>query len=351
MDYEKEIALYYPHIDINDVNLVKTTALYWDEIQTIVPEDEIEKGHNIYNTEISIEAKKEKFIKYRTVNPLDGVLIQTGSEIVDDLERTPQMLDKLAKAVRDSIRSRKRDNPPFSKIHIEKFSTLEFLRLKNILDKANIIISPQDNKCDWIIVPTPFYDMYMSRLASVIAAKDRTDPLTNETLWQDVIIDRYKDYSEELKLNRSQLAELSLKTISIAPDVFLAEVIKFRNNHRDMLINFKSYIHELSWQVAKGLNAPERQYVFEEIINYKILPASKELEAKLNENNLHFVAGNFLLTLVGCAEIVITQEWLGPLLTNGILAAAGWIGNLREERIIHKKHPLSYLYQAQKALG
>ena len=81
MDNEKEIVLYYPYIDIDDASLIKTAALYWDEIQTIVPYDEYEyydkhgslpsNGLDPYATPISKEAKAAGFLKPRFVNPED----------------------------------------------------------------------------------------------------------------------------------------------------------------------------------------------------------------------------------------------------------------------------------------
>jgi len=353
MNYEKEIALYYPHIDINDVTLIKTAALYWDEIQTIVPEDEIDKGHKIYNTAISIEAEKEHFLKSRIVTPIDEVLRQVGTEIIDDLERTPQILDSIRKVIRTSIRPQERKRPKFSRIHIEKFNPLELLRLKNILDKSSITISSYDNACDWIIVPTPFYDMYMSRLASVIADKDSTSPLTNETLWQDVVIGRALDYSMERRQNQSELAKLSLQTIAVNPGVPLIDILRFREKHQKDLIKYRTHIRKLVHEISKGLNTSEKQTLFEEMIKDEFLPAKEEIEAKLSNNADWFMINNVAILIGGIGEILLSggQAWLASLFKGTIRAGINILGTIRDDRKCIKNHPVGYLYQAQKKFG
>lgn len=353
MGNDKETALCYPYIDINDADLIKTSALYWDEVQTIVPDDEIQKGHKIYNTEISIEAEKEGFLKARIVNATDEVLLQAGTEVIEDIDQTPQILDKIAKIIRTPVRPQKRKRPKFSTIHIEKFNPITLLHLKDKLDRANITITPKDSNCDELIVPTPFADMYMSRLASIIATKDGTVPLTNESLWQDAVIDRYIDYSEELKLNQSQLAKLSLQTISIAPDVPLIDVIKFRNKHRDMLVNFRSYIHELSWQVARGLDTPEKQDIFEEILKIKVLPVKEEIEAKLSEGDILFGLSSFDIVQAAAWGAFASKgiDWRTGIIVAGTRLAVSLYKSIREDRNIIRDHPLGYLYKAQKKFG
>lgn len=352
MASEKEVALYYPYIDIKDAGLVKTAALYWDEIQTIVPNDEIQKGHKIYNTEISIEAEKEHFLKSRVVEPIDEILTQAGTEIINDLERTPQILDKISKITRKPIRPQKRNRPKFSTIHIEKFNPLDLLRLKNILDKSGIIISPKDNYANWIIVPTSFYDMYMSRLASIITTKDRTSPFTNETLWQDAILDRFIDYSQERKTNQAHLAMLSLQTLSINPQVPLIEVLRFRDKYREDLSNYRRYIRKLARQISKGLDSAEKQSLFEEIVKDEIIPILGDIEKKLTTAGTFFMVSNMVIAIAAIGAILLSggQAWLGNVLQGAATVGLNCYGNVREERCVTEK-PVGYLYKAQQQFG
>jgi len=359
MDNEKEIVLYYPYIDIDDASLVKTAALYWDEIQTIVPYDEYEyydkhgslpsNGIDPYATPISKEAKAAGFLKPRFVNPEDESVKKAGREIITDIRKTPEIKTKISEMIRKPVRPSQRIRPKFSKLSMSKIDVNHLLNLAFEFKEAGIPISTDDKNN--VIVPTPFSDTYMSMLASSIAANDGTIPLTDEDLWHYALIDRFINYEEERKENQGQLATMSLKTISIDPNVPLIEILRFRNDHRDMLINFRRQIRELSRQVAQGLNTAEKQSVFEEIIGDNIGTAKVEIEAKLKESNLGFVRGCIVITLAGCVGVVISQEWLAPFITAGILAGAELIDNIRRDRFIQTSDPLGYLYKAQKRLG
>jgi len=63
MGSKKEIALYYPYIDIDDGGLIKMAALYWDKLQTIVPQD-MERPYENCHT---LEAERQGFLKRREV--------------------------------------------------------------------------------------------------------------------------------------------------------------------------------------------------------------------------------------------------------------------------------------------
>ena len=170
------------------------------------------------------------------------------------------------------VRPSQRIRPKFGKLSMSKIDVNHLLNIAFEFKEAGIPISTDDKNN--VIVPTPFSDTYMSMLASSIAANDGTIPLTNENLWHYALIDRFINYEEERKENQGQLATMSLQTISIDPNVPLIEIMRFRNDHRDMLINFRRQIRELSRQVAQGLNTAEKQSVFEEIICDNIRPAN-----------------------------------------------------------------------------
>jgi len=337
MASEKEIAIYYPYIDPTDAVLIKTTALYWDELQTIVPES----VRFPYQSPIAKEANEAGFLKPRIVHSRDDSVIKTGDEFCADIEH---------KEVRQRVitRIRKLKRKRFSRIHFEKLAEESLFRVWEAIREDVPLSADKDG---YVVFPEPLGHSYMSRLASVIAQQDKSIPLTNLPAFQDILNDRFIDYSDERRHNQSQLATMSLKTISIVSETPLIEILRFRGRHRKMMLNFRRYIRDLARQVSAGLQNSKKQEVFEELIKDKIIPAKLEIETKLNENNLRFIAMNIAMMLAGCAGVAISQAWLGYLVSNGILAGATLVGNLREERLILKEHPLSYLYQAQEKFG
>lgn len=338
MESEKQIALYYPYIDIEDPGLIKTAALYWDELRTIVPESVSEP----YQLPVSKEAVAYGFLKTRVVSSADGVVDKAGEEFAADIEKEP-IKQNIIKLLRLAKRKK------FFEIHDDKWQPLHMLRVWSVL-QDEIPFSPS-LYTNSVIFPAPIGYAYMVRLAGLISQNDSAIPLTDIPPFENIFADRFIDYADEQKLNQSELARLSLQSISIKPDTPLINVLTFRDKHRQMLLNFRRKIRGLSRQVAQGLDTTNKQRIFEEIIKDEILPAKVEIEAKLKENNVVFVAGCVLGVLAGCAGIVISKEWLGHLVSRGILTGAALVGNIRKERMIVAGDPLGYLYQAQKQFG
>jgi hypothetical protein len=363
MDSEKEIALYYPYIDIKDAGLIKTAALYWDKLQTIVPLDpyglyserkEATSVTEFYKTDASREAKKEGFLEERIVNPMDESVQQTGRNFISDLREIPEIKESLANILR-SKQWRHALADKYTTIYMEKFDPGHLLDLVFELKDAGVQFTSLTDGSNGIIAPKPFADMYMSRMASVIAQKDGSVPLTNESLWQDAALARVIDYSEERKRNQSFLAKMSLQTISIASETPLIEILRFKDipKHREMLIAFRKYIRELARQVATGLDTTEKQRVFEEIIRDKVVPVKEEIQSKLSEGDIAFGLSAFDIaqaTVMGAIASGGT-DWRTGIAGAGISLTVSFYQSLREDRNIIKEHPLGYLYQAQKKFG
>ncbi len=339
MDSDTEVALYYPYIDIGDAELIKTAALYWDEVQTIVPES----VPHPYESLISREATDIGFLKPRIVHSQDDSVIKTGEEFCADIEQE-NVKQRIIKNIRETKRKR------FSRVHLDKWSK-EYLFKIWLAIKEDIPLSPDTD--DYVIFPAPLGHAYMSRLASVIAQNDNSIPLTNLPNFQDILIDRLVDYSKERKQNQAELVRLSLKTVSINPDVPLIDILRFRDTNRDMLLNYRSYIRELARQIARGLDTTEKQYVCKEIMRDKVLPVKEEIEAKLNESNILFGLGCFDIAQAAVMGFITSggQSWVNGIAGGLVSLGISSIRGLREDRNIIKDHPLGYLYKAQQQLG
>jgi hypothetical protein len=361
MDSDKKIALYYPYIDIKDAGLIKTAALYWDKLQTIVPLDpyglyserrEATSVTEFYKTDASREAKKEGFLEERIVNPMDESVQQTGRNFISDLREIPEIKESLANILR-SKQWRHALADKYTTIYMEKFDPGHLLDLVFELKDAGVQFTSLTDGSNGIIVPKPFADMYMSRMASVIAQKDGSVPLTNESLWQDAALARVIDYSKERKQNQSELARLSLQTIAVNPDVPLIDILKFRDKHRKDLINYRKQIRELAWHISKGLTDSEKQSLFEDMVKDKFLPVKEEVEAKLSQNADWFMINNTSIMVAGIGAILLSggQAWLASLFQGAVAVGINILGTIRDDRKCVKDHPLGYLYQAQKKFG
>jgi hypothetical protein len=338
MENDKEVALYYPYIDITDESLIKTSALYWDELQTIVPQN----LDNPYQNEISQQAFREKFLRKYRIRWDDDEVEKTGMEFFSDL-KNGHVLD-IAKKI---LAEKPRDGRYYTRLHIDKIS-------KDIKKMFEQFLNEKLD-CDeegFFYIPAIIAHAYMSRLASTIAETKNLVPLTNETKWHKIAIDRYINYSLERREDQAQLANLSLQTLSVDPAVSLIDILRFRDSHRPELINYRREIHKLAHQISKGLNTAEKQTLFEEIVKNEIIPAKREIEAKLKSVANFFMVADIVFTATAIGTIILSdgQAWLGSLLQGTASLGLNFYGNVRAERAITDK-PVGYLYKSEQRFG
>jgi len=346
VDSEIEAVLFYPHpFNIHNIQLVKTSALYWDEIRFITSDYEREwyEHHSLEN-----EASSLGILKPYNIHKRDPFVEKAGRELLNDLDENPEIVDDIYKQGRHSEKYIDIEIMP---LHIDKISLQYLTDINSHLIKRKVSLVPIDQNT--VAVPIQLFEMYISRLASIIAQNDDIALLTDKISCQNAALSRFIDYFDERKQNQSHLANLSLQTISIPTEVPLADVVKFRDRHRNMLLRFRGYIRELSRQVSQGLDDTKKQCVIEEIIKDKILPSNEEIKGKLLESNIAFGFSALDITQATAIGMIASQ---GENLLAGIGAGLisltiSFVQSLREDRKCTKEHPLGYLYRAQKEFG
>lgn len=355
MDSEIEVALYYPCIDIADDSLIKTAALYWDELQTIVTvpftlcpvsREGIEDTYSTYLSLISREANQAGFLKPRIVEKGDSTFEKAAAEFCRDIIQEYVKHPMIA-ACQNIYNDRWMLLP--SGAMPSNYASI--LKTFVSYDEPNILRGLFDQ--DRLAVPAALGNIYLCRLASIVAQKDNTVPLTSLSSCQDILANRFIDYSKERRQNQMELVKLSLQTIAVNPDVPLMTILKFRDKHRKDLINYRKHIRKLVRQISKGLTNSEKQSLFEEMVKDEFLPVKKEVEAKLLENAGWFMINNTAIMVAATGTILLTggQAWLAGLLQGIVSLGINVLGNIRDDRKCVKNHPLGYLYQAQKKFG
>ncbi len=340
MASEKEIALYYPYIDIDDSSLIKTAALYWDELWTIVPES----VRGPYQSPYSKEAFKEGFLKPRIVYPADDIVQKTGKEFSDDIQKET-VLQHVIALIKSSKRKR------FTKIHFDKWAPQHLMEILLALREEDLSLSPIDD--DYMMFPAPIGDTYMSRLASVISQADGSVPLTDSLYCHDIAIDRYVDYESDAKATQAQLVMLSFNAIAVKPDVPLLDVLRFRGEtkNRKLLSNFRRAIRNVSRHIRE--DSPARQYeLIKQAVEDEILPGKEEIERKLRESEIQFDIVAVAVALQALISVVSSSENPWYAAAGGAVSLAAILGcSIRQDRVIVKDNPFGYLYQIQKHLG
>lgn len=331
-----EIAIYHPLIDPDDAELLKTAALYWDGLRTIVPGS----MRDPYQSPSSAEALREGFLKPRYVSPECAEVVKASNEFASDIDSPAIRADvRRARNTAGSCPGR------FQSLHGEKLSA----RLK-----AALFAGASAQPDGFYRVAEGFGNPYMSRLASVVAEADKASPLTNISTSQDVVVDRHAEVlgSKAAQTAEGELARLTLQAVGIRPDVPLVEVLRFRNTHRDELDSLRRQIRRLCRSLTKQDSVQHLQRDLQALVEDEIRPGLDELRARLHEHGIAF----------GVSSLDIVQASIVGLLGSGVsdwlYGVAGGVLSLaisacrarRERQRLLDEDPLSYLLAAQSQL-
>lgn len=362
-------ALYYPWIDIRDEGWLKNALLYWESVQTIVPESIDEP----YSTRTALEFYDEGLLgplrvesNMPEVNALTGDVVKyletpEGAEVLMSREISDYHYihpDKLPDEIRRLV-----------DIHPEKLSHEVRHKVQRGLSHAR--------RDDWIAVDARFADFYMTllatRLSEKIGAGLLTDAAANNKLANAVKLDAklsipssrrhrydFDDYMHRsnmpLAIAQGTLADLILEKIQIAPDTSTKDILKFRRDRSDELGRFRVKIAELTRAISNNMPLEALRQQVEDIYINEVKPAISALKKSLDDHRIKWVSENFLkVAFFSTSSTSVPLALLGLCVPHALLVGAGV--SLTASAIIYnrekaeklRQNPFSYLLAAEKA--
>lgn len=361
-------ALYYPWIEIQNERWLKNAMLYWDRIQTIVPES----IQNPYHSRTSIEFYDEGLllplhiesrmpeIKELTADVLKYFETQEGAEVLMSEEITHGSYihpDKLP----DELRH-------FVDIHPDKLADEIKHRIGRLLSEGE--------RDGWISIDSRFANFYMTLLAAHLSEKIGagllTDSAANNRLANAVKLDakislpkgrRYERFYEDYRYNRDIplsvaegiLADLVFEKIEIDPETPTKKILNFRKEHSDALGRFRTKIAELTSSVSENLPPEALRQKVEDIYVNDVKPATESLKKRLTDNRIKWVTENFLkVGFFSTSSTSIPLALLGIATSHALLVGAGI--SLTASAILYNRdkaeklrdNPFSYLLAAER---
>jgi hypothetical protein len=279
-------ALYYPYIDITDAAWLRSALLFWDTVQTIVP-DSLETP---YQTPDSSTCFKE------------GVLVPLRcgdyTEVIDDLSKRtleilqapspiafdprvavadPNLLDIL-RAIRTGTRVSMHPDKLGNHLHPEKVSEELRTLFERAKDRAGI---------DWMVVNKPFSDIYMATLAMLIARKAQSAPVTNGAANHgSALLAMLSDSPDVTSAERGTLVTLTMENLTIDPATRVDKIIDFKRARGAQLAEFHSKLDQLESEVADAEDSREIQVKAEAVYKKYIRKGLDDLAASLRDASI-----------------------------------------------------------------
>lgn len=363
-------ALYYPWIDVYNSGWLKTSALFWDKIQTIVPASinspyenrsakEFEDAGVLIPLRVDsnmeeIELLSEDVIRYLSSDEAANIMLSTENRRTAYLH--PQKLP-------DSIRR-------IAYLHPEKMDH----EIRYMMEEYGL----SRMRGNWMEVDSEFASFYMTLLATRLSERFGlgllTDSSSSHRLSSKVKADSeissvYRNaYDYEYRAGRRrreaprQLAEgmmvdLIIEQIGIDPKTPTDKILEFRNSHRNEVGKFRKKIEELTSDVPVKLTMDAlRQYVHDKYSN-EVAPAISDLKNALTDSRIgwltkslmkvSFISAGTSSALVGAGLAVPNALLVGSGLS---LIGMGILYNQDKKKAL-RENPFSYVVSVEKALG
>lgn len=348
-------ALYYPTIDIEDENLLKTAVLFWDEINTIVPqsiEDPYQNNSTTYLSDVG-------FLKPIIINP-DAPIVKSLSQITVNHITTNEANLVLQSPMRDSFGIH-RDKLPrkaerLFRLHPEKMAH----EVQDLLDE----ITTQEDR--WFYVNSGFAHFYMTLLANTICEQKSIALLTENDitskLSEKVRLDNQRPiqrsrypmrFQDELPLNLSQalMSNLAIQGLEISAESTLEDLIKFKEKYSDELGKFRVEITRLVKGVEEDVASFEAliQRV-NDIYQNEFLPAYNDLKKSLKGAKIKYISKDAIkISFFSTSSTSIPMSLLGMSVPHALIAGVGVsffasvVNYNVEKQNILRNSPYSYL--------
>ncbi|MFZ2405783.1 MAG: hypothetical protein WAW41_11640, partial [Methylobacter sp.] len=364
-------SLYYPWIDVRDEAWLKSAALYWDMIQTIVPE----ALDRPYSTKTARQLQDEgilvplrvrsdlREIEGLTQDVLTYLRSQEGMELLTGANRNHVYLhpDKLPNSVRHLAR-----------MHPEKISH----EIRYMLEESGL---SRPSRGGFLEVDDEFANFYMTLLATRLSESIGAGLVTSSSLPHRLSLKAKTDsqmtdiigsserhgYEYQLyrkgrtvrrELAQGMLVELMLEEIAVDPATPIERIIEYRKGHSPELGRFRAKVGQLTSSLPE--DAPlqaMRQQVSDLYVN-EVKPAIDDLKKSLTSGRNKWLTSGWMC--LACFSVGSSSVLLGMGLAtaNALLVGAGisLVGsgilyNVAKRDSL-RANPYSYLMSLQKEM-
>jgi Family of unknown function (DUF6236) len=391
-------ALYYPHIDIDDPQWLRSAVLYWDEIKTIAPSS-VRKPYRNNDTKI---LWKEGFLEPLRCDLSPEVLDTLGRRVVSLMDRgwNEDSISREDPNASVMIHAEKfgheiRQNFDVAHIHPEKLSPelrsialeaglarmhgskmsphlrelmheLEFVAMHpgkmspHLFDLMDRFGRHSDRDGEWLLVDSQFAAAYMSALAALLAKESDLAALTNEDRAMGVNLHALlEDVKPSSGANKSgALVSFMMETIKVDPDTKIEKLLKFRRNREHQLAELSAQFDDLSAKMGSCETDRELEAEAKKTYVNKIRPKLESLKQELSDNWVQSVWEGMTRSVMVAAAPTTALAYFTGMVSTTLLAAGAAIAVTDvavKTHLARKKarraSPFTYLLDVERKFG
>lgn len=287
-------AIYFPYINVPPDPWLLRMALYWDQLNSIVPMD------HIYSLEL-LTPQMRDLVASGLVHPL--VPMQYLHDLRDFEGPFVRLAERWIARRRGDLGGR------FTRIHAEKLD-----RLMGPLRNLGLAT---DDEYPWIRMPTPLANAFMSYLAASLGQLVRVDaaPITNSAPLGASLV------TTERSLFRDALLEDLLPIPAISEELTIDSVLAFKAKYSAHATRFRERLEDECILVGNSASVDERKQRLA-ALKSKLQRESDEV-ADAMKMNWKAVSMGSILPVISAALPILDVDW-----KLGAAAGAGAVGSV-----------------------
>lgn len=322
-------AVYYPYLEITDTIWLKTAALYYDQLDRIVPEGYKPKDHR------TARALIEHFEFIKDVDPKSIAM-----DIMPDF-RAFIIRNLKVKKAREEILEKLENKFDFEKtlsIRVGKVGP----NLIEELQRLGFHVTLNQTKTEYEFDQVTG-SLYMAFLANHMAGRFQSSVVTNDLLFQ-LLIRHIQRPDKDDQAFRFASVIIPAAVPEPLRDIPIRKIIRFRKYHNSERRNF---YHQMN-RLVSDLNGAESQEALDDILRHRhkdIDAAANELRKSLRGVKIDTGSGMISLSAPGALSALGAAAGTG-----GVIALAGAKG-FNYVKDYHKAKagsPAAYVLSLQK---
>lgn len=365
-----ESALYYPTIDIHNEVWLKSVALFWDRIETIVPESE----ENPYRRRSTRYLQDEGILFAHHVNPFSEDVIGLEQDVIKYIEtpegrksfmkpwmrpamsiakgrrgedlmcdRSQKLWEHYAHKLTDTYRD--------FYIHVEKLPMI-------LRDRLGL----QKDADDYVWVSRGFMNFYMTLLSNRICQNNRmallTDKVYQNNLSNRILTDGLTPVFGRRNMRnvkRGMMYQVIIDDIKVDPHTSMETIVRYKRERRHELALFRAEMDRLLAFDTEGMNEIDLEHEVQRIYMERVLPTIDALKSTLKDARINWVTGlgtcvmtGVLPAILGMGTDIKTNVTIG--VCEGLGLALTSLPYLLK-RGDYESSPYSYLIKMNKELS
>lgn len=365
-----ESALYYPTIDIHNEAWLKSAALFWDRIETIVPESEekpyrrrstkclqdegILFAHRVNPFSEEVRGLEQDVVKY--INTTEGKMSfvkpwrRPAMSIVNS-RRSEDMLDDRPQMLREYYEHKWTDKYRDFYIHVEKLPMI-------LRDRLGL----QETEDGYVWASRGFMSFYMTLLSNRICQNNRmallTDRVYQNNLSNRILSDGLTPIVGRRNLRnmkRGMMYQVVIDDIKVDTHTPMEAIVRYKRNRRHELASFRAEMDRLLAFDTDGMNEKDFEHEVQRIYLRQVLPTIEALKATLKDAKINWMTGLGICMMTGVMPAIMG---MGPdVKTNFAIGVCEGLGLALTslpyllKRNDYESSPYSYLVRMNKELS